>query len=293
MKLRSMILPALLGIPVVAALPMLAGCGSESNDPIVRDPFIIFSVNGVISPQSITVKRVYIDGVDSNSKPLYYPCNPDLFANAGAVEIAAPDFCVTETTTANVVFSVQFVNNSLVPLGLQYQGLGYSVQIFEYDATATDSVGVEVWNSNYAEQQRREVLRAGGNDLGDFDPSEEHFIELGAAESFPSQAAGAQVVTFVGRGNIKDGYADAAYSVDGLFVRPTDGGGDPLCDWAAIETDSGTSPYERVLCQGEELLPLPSANDSSPIQYWVRVRFNFNDWQSQPDDVLLTVDPVD
>ena len=268
---------------VVTSLLLLAGCNSDGNEVEQNDPFIVYRVNGELAPTEVSVN--WDEDVE------FAPCNEALYANAAQVLAEVPEYCVSERSSVVVSFVIRFINDSLESTDLQFSGLGYRIQIFEYDADAEDLLGTEVWNSDYVEQSEREGLRSQGETLDDYDPSLAQLVTLGPAESYPLQTDTAITLLFVGNSNIADGFAGAEFDPQGLSSFPSDGAGTPLCDWSLVENSSGDATYERVQCLGEPLLPLPSANSEEPYRYWIRTRFNFNDWQEQPEDVLLTINP--
>lgn len=266
------------------ALVSLVSCnGGESNPAPSPDPFIEFRVNRALFPTEVTVKRQHLVGEDQ-----YNPCDPAIYANAAEVQAAAPDFCVTEATTASVVFSVQFFNAGYEDLNLTYTGQGYTVHVYKYDPGAVDFIGEEVWNSNYYAQYEIEAFNDVGYELDTFDPDQVTTIKLGPGVSFPHQNNGASELDFKGSRNFEPGYEVFDPNNFLLAKVPADSGSTELCNWGPTTSPTNALMVEKVICQFENLFPLPSADTGEEIKYVARVRFNFNNWQDQPEDVIIT-----
>ena len=267
-----------------AAVVLLASCGSgESTNAPSPDPFISFRVNGVSYPTEITASRVHYVGEDA-----YNPCDPNQYENAQEVVDNAPSFCVNEITSASVVFTVQYFNAGYESREVVYTGQGFTIHIYKYDESQPEFIGEEVWNSDYYNQTQIEQLNDVGYELANFDPNEIHTVSLGPGVGIPDQrVSGAATLEFRGNKLFEDGYA--SFDPAMLAKVPADTVSGPLCNWGGVVSTTNPALYQRVFCQSQSLLPLPSVDTDAEIKFIARVRFNFDNWQQQPADVVITL----
>ena len=269
-----------------AAVVLLASCGGgESTIEQSPDPFISFRVNGVSYPTEVSATRVHYEGEDA-----YNPCDPSQYENAQDVVDNAPGFCVNEITSASVVFSIQYFNAGYESRDVTYTGQGFTIHIYKYDETQPDFLGEEVWNSDYYNQIQIEQLNDVGYELDNFDPYEIHTVTLGPGVGIPDQrVSGSASLEFRGNKLFEDGYASFDPTNFRLAKVPADLVSGPLCNWGGVISTTNATLYEKVFCQTENLLLPPSLDTDADIKYIARVRFNFDNWQQQPEDVVITL----
>ncbi|MVF10863.1 hypothetical protein FT643_01795 [Ketobacter sp. MCCC 1A13808] len=269
------------------AVAVLASCGG--GDPTVEpspDPFVEFRVNDILYPTEVTVNRIHTVGADN-----YNPCDPALFENAADVQSKDAAFCSTEITLASVVFSVQYFNAGYEPLELAYTGQGFTIHLYEYDK-ASGIIGDEVWNSDYYAQLQIERFNDIGYELDNFDPNLSGNVVLNPGEAFPSQnVSGPNRLEFRGERLFEPGFEMFDPNNFKLTMAPVNPANatDDLCNWGEVVSSTNPALYEKVFCQSENILPLPSVDTAADISYLARVRFNYNNWQEQPQDIVITL----
>ena len=318
-------------LPVMALV--LTGCGSDGNDDFNGQPFVRFTVNAVQDATSVTVSRVHteVDNVNEINR-----CNDIEFSSGQTLtynngdSVTDAKYCRDKPDDENltvernilaspITFGVQFFNNTYENLSLSYQGNGFTVTIYEYDEVAEDNLGDLVWHSDHYFQTEIEAERATGTEIDDFDPSLQNSIVLSPSQAFPvtnsPSDVGRRVIfradqNFIGRPAMENYNFDA---LDLYHWPSVNNDGMPgQCDWFPVEAEDSTDTnrvFEKVICLGYSLLPVPESDQVSDvgssvypfvspqdadgnIRYVARIEYSFdfgNGVVPPPEDVLITV----
>lgn len=290
------------GMVLAGAVLAVTGCGGSSSSKGGGEPFVEFRVNGVLNPTEISVSRLHIEGQNLAGSDLWDPCNPEFYKNGADIALNYASFCANEISLTGVSFSVKYYSNAYDTVLVGMTGIGYTVHLYEYDAGKPDFIGKEVWSSDYAVQQYYVKLRALGDEVEDFDPQNYVTEEVApGGYSLPSDP-NLSTLTFDGFQNFNDSALNvdekAVYDPAGLAVEPAI----DACDWISVdyeplEGEIDPPKYQKVVCRGINVLPLPSEDhalidaggDAEELVYVARVEFNFDGWNDQPNDIVIRV----